>query len=328
MSKMILIVDAYSSGNLLAPEFQRHGFDCVHVQSTKEIFPVLKKSFNADDFAANLAFNGDLDALLRQVKKLNIEVAVAGSETGVLLADSISEALSLKTNGTSLSKARRNRSLMMEALHKAGLFVPRTIAAADVRDLIAFKNQFALKRVAVRPCEGTSTESVIVCETDEEVTRAHEAIIGKNNSLGLVNNLTMVEDYLEGNVYFITCVSLNGKHLICDVEPGDKRVSLADEDEVLDYTSRALDALAMRFGPSHCEVMMTAHGPHLIDFEAHLPSRFCAYAQEDCASLGPVSLAVDCYVAPAIFREKAELLHGQNYAMSDKYIATHDHMVL
>ena len=168
MTKTILVVDAYSSGNFLAPEFHRRGFECVHLQSTKEIYPILKKSFVESDFVANLAFDGDLDALLRNLKKMNIGAVVPGTETGVPLADSISEALSLKTNGTMHSRARRNKFLMIERLRDEGLSVARQSKSSDVNDLIAFKNTLGLKKVVVKPVESAGAEDVRICSSDRE----------------------------------------------------------------------------------------------------------------------------------------------------------------
>ncbi len=53
--------------------------------------------------------------------KYNIIAAIPGAETGVALADALSEALGVVTNGTELSAARRNKYLMGEAVRDAGV---------------------------------------------------------------------------------------------------------------------------------------------------------------------------------------------------------------
>jgi len=47
---------------------------------------------------------------------------MAGTETGVELADQLSELLGLRSNGTSLSEERRNKYAMGEAVRRAGTY--------------------------------------------------------------------------------------------------------------------------------------------------------------------------------------------------------------
>lgn len=297
-NKVILIIDAYASGNLLAPQFQKRGFECVHVQSTKEIYPALKNTFVEKDFVANLAFLGDLDALLRNVKKLNVEAALAGTDSGVHLADSISEALGLKSNGTELSKARRNKFLMIQALQNANVDVARLCTASDVSDLIAWKKREQLNKVVVKPIEGCGDEDAYICESDDDIVLAHNAIVGKTNMLGLVNDAVVMQEFLEGCKYLINAVSLKGQHVINDIIDDKAQVCdthSAEAKEMISYTKRALDALGIKFGPSQSSVMVTKAGPRLIEMSVRLENI------DDNA----VDMTVDSYVDETKFYDKA-----------------------
>lgn len=331
MNKTILIVDAYSSGNFLAPEFFRRGFDCVHLQSTPEIFPILKKSFIRDDFVANLAFDGDLDALLRSLKKLNLAAAIPGTETGVHLADSISEALNLKTNGTSKSRARRNKYVMIETLRDAGLNVAQQTKSCHVQDLIAFKEGHNFSKVVVKPVESAGSEDVRICETKEHIIKAHNAIMGKTNMLGLRNDEAIIQEFLSGTEFFINCVSKNGRHVVCDMWRHNKHArngfdfvydrailcdgKSAEEKAIIAYTMRVLDALSIRHGPSHSEIMVTERGPHLVEMGARLQGMSLPKVNDACIGFGPVDLTADCYVDESSFDDKARDYTIQRYAM-------------
>ncbi len=339
MRKVVLIVDAYSAGNLLAKEFRRRGYDCVHLQSTKEILPILKKSFVESDFEANFAFTDDVDHTLRQFRKMEICAVLPGTETGVLLADTISEALHLKSNGTQFSRARRNKFFMIETLRAAGLAVARQKKSSYAQDLVAFKNDIGLSKVVVKPVESAGAEDVRMCEGDGEIVAAHEAIVGKFNMLGLRNQESIVQEFLAGTEYFVNCVSLNGEHVVCDLWRHNKRqlngfdfvydrAELCDgqnEDEqaIIRYTKRALDALSISFGPSHSEVILTSDGPRLVEMGARLQGMSWPDLNLACIGFGPVDLTVDCYVDEPEFLRKAQDYHIKRYAMRVNLISSH-----
>ena len=51
---------------------------------------------------------------------VTLAAVLAGTETGVELADQLSETLGLRSNGTKLSEERRNKYAMGEAVRAAG----------------------------------------------------------------------------------------------------------------------------------------------------------------------------------------------------------------
>ena len=63
-----------------------------------------------------------LQFLMDQINDLtlNVRAVFAGAETGVELADQLSEAMNLRTNGTAHSEERRNKFAMGEAVRNAG----------------------------------------------------------------------------------------------------------------------------------------------------------------------------------------------------------------
>ena len=61
---------------------------------------------------------------------------MAGTETGVELADQLSELLGLRSNGTSLSEERRNKYAMGEAVRRAGTYKFVAILVSFLRLII------------------------------------------------------------------------------------------------------------------------------------------------------------------------------------------------
>src|SRR5439155_19130637 len=142
--------------------------------------------------------------------------------------------------------------------------------------------------VVVRPRKSVASDSVAVCRTDDELSRAHEAIAQRENVLGLPNETILVQEFIAGPEYVVDTVSFAGRHRIAAFwryhrpPPGlaagvfyDAMELLPYEGErqeaLLAYTVRALDALEIRSGPAHSELIWKdGEGPVLIEVGARL----------------------------------------------------------
>lgn len=58
-----------------------------------------------------------------------------GAESGVELADRISERMGLRTNGIALSEARRNKYVMGETVRRAGVRAVKQLRSAEWREI-------------------------------------------------------------------------------------------------------------------------------------------------------------------------------------------------
>ena len=138
MSEVGVIVDAYSTGSKLPAQFLKYGIECVHVQSEAEILPFDVDSFMPDSFSKNLVHGNSIEHTADTIKALKPKFVISGSESGVLLADALSERLGLPTNGTALSRARRDKYLMQSALKNRGLRHISTLSTHNVHDAVDF----------------------------------------------------------------------------------------------------------------------------------------------------------------------------------------------
>ncbi|HEU4701710.1 MAG TPA: hypothetical protein VFS37_04440, partial [Conexibacter sp.] len=120
-ARTAVVVDAYSTGARLAPRFKAAGLDVVHVQSNPNESPFYIERLRRGDFVENVVHEGDLEATAERVAAHEPAFVVVGSEPGVLLSDALSERLGLPSNGTALSRARRDKHEMATSLRRAGL---------------------------------------------------------------------------------------------------------------------------------------------------------------------------------------------------------------
>ncbi len=315
-------MDAYSSGNFLAPEFKKLGYPSIHVQTTKEIFSVLQPSFRKNDFSENIIFDGNFENLRERLRKYPIACLLPGTETGVELADRLSETLNLPTNGTRKSQARRNKFEMSEAVKTFGLEVAKQKMSCDVENLIHWYKTSSLKKVVIKPIASAGSEDVKICHSESDISKAFSRMMGKVNKLGHKNEALVVQEFLEGEEYFINSVSCQGKHHITDIWKHQKRslngcdfvydcAELCSrqgevEDKISDYLLKVLEALEVRFGPAHSEIMMTSTGPKLIEMGARIQGMSVPSLNQECIGYGPIDLTAEAYLNSRKFQETAK----------------------
>lgn len=119
----VIVVDTFSSGALLANILFKLGYKviCILSGDLKDLLSMIPEGLDVQ-FAATLVYKENIESLLEEIDALNTPIAAvfAGAETGVELADLLSETLRLRTNGTAFSEARRNKFAMGEAVRNAG----------------------------------------------------------------------------------------------------------------------------------------------------------------------------------------------------------------
>lgn len=321
-SRTCVIVDGYSAGNLLPPEFKARGYASIHVSSTPVIWPILTLTYRPDDYVRHFAFDGDLEKLVAQVRPFAPACVMPGTETGVELADSLSAALGLaNSNGVEKSRARRDKYRMIDTVGAAGLAVARQHRAETTADVIAWVEAQALSRVVVKPLKSAGTDAVSICDDEAQIRRACEAILGKVNQLGIFNDAVLVQEFLAGTEYALDAVSHDGHAHFTAIWKYHKVTAngvpfVYDRDELVpctDETGRALtayvrnvlEALDIRHGPSHTEVMMTPRGPMLVEIGTRLNGITTPELHRRCVGYGQLDLTADSYVSPDRFVEKS-----------------------
>lgn len=328
-----IVVDGYSSGNLLAGEFKSRGHASIHVQSTPVIFPILTLTYRPDDFTHHFAFDGDLEPLVDSIGNLDPICVVAGTETGVELADALSEALGLPSNGTRMSEARRNKFLMIEAVRAHGLKAARQLRTSDVESAVAWAAN--MPKVVIKPVKSAGSDNVAICTTEAEIREACGRILGTVNQIGLMNDDVLCQEFLRGTEYAMDGVCLDGRahftalwryHKLAAnggdfVYDHDELIPCTDETgtALCNYLRGVLEALEITQGPFHAEVMMTAEGPSLVEIGTRLNGTTTPVLHRACVGYGQLDLTADACVDRTRFAEKSAqpyTLHQNGIAIS------------
>ena len=119
------------------------------------------------------------------------------------------------------------------------------------------------------------------------VVAAYRALEGTKNVLGLTNYSVLLQEYLAGDEYVVDTVSRDGVHKCVALWKYDKRVYngapvvyygmqlLAIDSEprlaeMVGYTASVLDALGIRHGCCHTEIMLVERGPVLVEVNCRI----------------------------------------------------------
>ncbi len=283
--KIVVIVDAMSSGAYLAPAFRAYGYRCVHVFDRTMDASHFEAGFHAPDFELCIDYRGDLGAVLDQLHSLPVVCILPGTESGVALSDRLNDALDLPlSNNFALSGARRDKALMEARLRDAGLRTPRSLCSADPEALAAFARSVGGATVA-KPLKSAGTQGVRFCDDEAGLRAAVAELLDSADLYGQRNAEVMVQERIVGQEYMINSISLDGRHFVTEVwkvikveiaqAPVYDHVKLCNPADPACDTIRAflpgcLDALGIRHGPAHSEVMLTETGPVLIETAARI----------------------------------------------------------
>ena len=326
----VVIVDAYSTGRFLAPALHKRGYDCIHVQSESLIPPIFKNSFNNADFKKNFINQDNIDSIL---KTFDPQFVMAGTESGVELADLIADRLNLVGNSPKLSKARRNKFLMIEVINKAGLKTASYHRSDKIDDILTWQNKLSLNPIVLKPEMSGGSDHVYICHKSDEIHQAFNKIISNKNIFEKPNHYVLAQSFLNGTEYIINTVSSFGEHYIAEIWRCHKErikgagyISLLEELLPFDsqaenvtlakYAKAVLNALEIQHGPGHLEIMLTDNGPVLIEIAARLQG--CVdpvVVAEATKGNNIVSLMLDAYLDP----KEISALANKNYEL-DKFI--------
>lgn len=317
--QVCIIVDAFSTGKYLVPGFVSAGYDCIHVQLPQNKSTPYKVSRDAY-FIKDIIFDGNLENLLQQLKKYNVKLVVPGLETGVHLADLLNDALGLKeSNGLELSKARRDKYLMVEALKSHAVRTVQHYKSSNLDDIKLFIKNSLSYPVILKPLDSTASDGVSYCHSETETEAAFEYIMNSKNYWGNSNKEVLVQSYLEGDEYVINGVSCEGRHFVTDIWKMHRFIRDAqahrfvyDYAELIEFDSpefavlesyihQVLSSLSVKFGASHSEVMLTKEGPVLIEMGARMEGAMDPSAIVETLGYSQVSKLIDSYLNPKEF---------------------------
>lgn len=292
-TRCAVIVDGYhlrfGDNRGFASAFRARGIAPITVMSTPRPLPkfVRKSTWFPEDFDAVHFHDNDFAKLLELVRGYDPVCIVAGNESGVELTAALVEALMPEFgNVRGSAAAQRDKGEMARALERGGVPGPKTISTPDAAEAEEWirANKLAGQPLIVKPPKSAGTEDVNLVPPGGDWRHFFQKLLGTTNGFGLANDTVIVQEYLRGAEYIIDLYSVNGRHGLVDTCVYSKhdrgsRIGIYDTADFLppedptviqlaDYVRLAADALGIRNGSTHAEVIMTADGPRLVELAA------------------------------------------------------------
>jgi len=326
VQQCIVIVDPISTGGSVAAAAKARGYEVLAVWN-REITSDFKAHVPSE--AVNLKYLTEIDeldtlqetaaAVRNAVGNMDLVACIVGGESGVTLADALSEELGLRTNGAhQLPGPRRNKSIQQQCVRAAGVRAVREACGTKWCDVSGFLETEKLP-VVVKPVESAGSDGVKLCRTRDEVEAHFKLLMESQRKVGSQGAAVLVQEYLQGKEYVIDHVSRDGIHKTMMVWVYDKRptngaefvyygmIPVESDSEIartlIAYTRKVLDALKFVNGPSHGEVMMTEDGPCLVEMNCRCAGCDGAMApiQDALNGYSQVRVTLDAFLDEAAF---------------------------
>ncbi|MFD6798235.1 ATP-grasp domain-containing protein [Streptomyces cyaneofuscatus] len=287
VSQAAVIVDPFSSGAQYAPEFASQGIATVAVSSLPAVPAAYADSWDPALHHRVHHFDGDLDQLVAALRPLSPRCVLAGAESGVELADQLTERLLPdQANVPALAAARRDKGAMDRALRAAGVPTIAQICTDDPEAVRAWIDREGLrgKDLVVKPPKSGSTDGVTRVPAGTDWQIPFDAQLGRINQWHNLNDRMLVQEYAHGTEFVVDTFSHRGRHTVADIcrygkTDNDGQMAVyesltwvaPDTPEVpslTHYAEAVLDAVGLRHGTAHIEIMLTADGPRLIEINS------------------------------------------------------------
>eukprot|EP00887_Chlorella_sp_A99_P004549 scaffold57.g4549.t1 len=161
--------------------------------------------------------------------------------------------------------------------------------------------------------ESAGTDGVAICYTREQAVAAFATIIAQRDLFGQPNVRALCQAYLAGEEYVVNGVACDSRYFFTDLWHSRKRLCAgvpvyetqylryrndAVFNELTAYTAAVCQALDIRNGPFHAEVMLTDRGPVLIEIGARIAGGADPYVTEQCLGHSQVGKLVQAVVRP------------------------------
>ncbi|MFB6836221.1 hypothetical protein [Streptomyces sp. NPDC056361] len=310
----IAVVDGYSTGRALVSALRNRGSACIHVQSSPEMSEYFTRGFEPGDYETTLAGGGEPSEIAAELTRLGVRRVVAGTESGVILADTLAHLMGLPGNRHETIAARRDKVLMGRVAAAAGVATPLGEAFDDAAEAEAWYLERGLSEAVVKPPSSAGTDNVRFCRTPAEVREACRVVLAAANLYGQRNAVVLVQERVHGVEYYANTVSHEGVHRVAELWRYTKRtggsgfpiydyeepvpVGSAEAAPLRAFVGAALDALGVVSGAAHTEVMMTARGPVLIETGARLGGGTSPALVEKFSGISQTALFADSLIDP------------------------------
>lgn len=281
MSRPVVIVNPLSSGIELAPTFKVRGIPAIAVTLNYNEWPEFGSKIRASDFVEVIPDQPDIEKI---IEKYNPIAIIPGTEEGIPLAERLTAHLTPQfANDPRKSLHRAHKSLMQKALEEAGVPTLKTLHTASENEAAIWIKENNLEDcpLIIKPPSSSGSDKVFHIPINGDWKKPFNRILTEPMISGKRSETVVVQEQAIGTEFAVGTVSVDGKHFLAHLMKYNK-TSVGDRQTIFDhvefvpydeealhglfeYTRKSLDALGIRWGATHNEIMLTKDGPRLIE---------------------------------------------------------------
>ncbi len=287
MNRPIVIVDPLSSGIELAPAFKARGIPAIAVTLKNQEWPEFGSKIQTSDFVEMIPDQNDIAQLIKKYNPIGI---IPGTEEGVPLAEHLTAILTPQfANDAKKLLHRSHKALMQKALEEAGVPFLKTLHTISESEAETWIKEKDLQDgpLIIKPPSSSGSEMVFHIPAKGDWKKSFNQILTEPSIIsGKRNESVVIQELAVGTEFAVGTVSAHGKHFLAHLIKYNKTSSgerqtvfdhvefIPYDKEILgdlfEYTQQALDALGIRWGAAHTEIMLTKKGPRLIESSARM----------------------------------------------------------
>jgi len=284
----IMIVDPFSTGGNYLTDIAQRGFRPVGLWSKRNelIFAAMEEERDAIEHRfrnqAEFLVEGETYAeTLQMVKAYKPKFIIAGGEIGVELAENLADDLGLPGNSRKQIPLLTNKYKVNQELKKQGIRSIRGTLIHNWEEALAYYREQGLKGCVLKPYRGAGSYGVRICENEAGLKAAFDEVFAVANCMDGEEAGMLLQEKIEGTEYVVNTISCNGFHKFSSLWRYTKKtvagggrvysfVEFLDRLEagcssLITYTFAVLEALGVKNGIVHTELMLDENGPVLIE---------------------------------------------------------------
>ena len=274
----------------------------------------------------------DIDAVLDAAKQEKIDgIMTLASDMPMRTVAVVAKELGLVGIDEDTALKATNKAVMRQCLLEHNVPIPKFFKVSNEEDYQQAVEQFKTKFI-VKPADNSGSRGIFLIERlDDEQAIRHAYHYSKQFSR---SGDVVVEEYMEGEEVSVETLSIDG---VCHViqitdklttgaphfvEMGHSqptRHSCEVADKIREVTIMAVNAIGIKNGPSHTEIMVTKDGPKIVELGARLGG--------DCITthLVPLSTGVNMVENCILIAlgEKPDLMAKLNQGSAIRYIPSY-----
>ena len=266
--EVVVIVDGYSTGKDIVSGLRSYGYNVVHIKSSPDINKVYNEDIDHKYFITEIVYEGDIGSLLKKLSTFKIKFVIPASESGVILANSLSHNLHLPSNDPKKFLGLRDKYIMTKLVKDNGLKTVSFEKFSSIKDLVKWSKEINSWPLVIKPLKGAGGDKVIFCNNITELKEAYFFLKKSKDVFGNPNDEVLVQTYAEGQEYMANLVLLNKKLFVVNVFEVNKRGAAYDSFRPLiaadtkyvvvhDYLNKLVEALGIWNGAAHVEFKMS-----------------------------------------------------------------------